>query len=118
MRSCKRSASCTLLLCLLPCLRSDVTVTVLDRPRHQELIRQIREAGARIALISDGDVAGAIMVRGHVLLPCDVAGALKGRSELQCDVTGVYMCGHALLLCDGCLVACENDAMWWVPCNL
>lgn len=33
---------------------------VLDRPRHKELIQEIRDAGARIRLISDGDVAGAI----------------------------------------------------------
>ncbi|MGL6237062.1 MAG: class II fructose-bisphosphatase [Segniliparus sp.] len=39
---------------------SDVTVVVLDRPRHQQLITEIRETGARIRLISDGDVAGAI----------------------------------------------------------
>jgi fructose-1,6-bisphosphatase II len=38
----------------------DVLVTVLDRPRHAELIQEIREAGARIKLIPDGDVAGAI----------------------------------------------------------
>lgn len=39
---------------------SEVTVCLLDRPRHQDLIDQIRETGARIRLISDGDVAGAI----------------------------------------------------------
>jgi fructose-1,6-bisphosphatase II len=39
----------------------DVTVIILDRPRHAELITQVREAGARIHLITDGDVAGAIM---------------------------------------------------------
>jgi fructose-1,6-bisphosphatase II len=39
---------------------SEVTVVVLDRPRHQELITQIRKAGARVRLITDGDVAGAI----------------------------------------------------------
>jgi len=39
----------------------DITVMVLDRPRHEELIKQIRETGARIRLITDGDVAGAIM---------------------------------------------------------
>jgi fructose-1,6-bisphosphatase II len=39
---------------------SDVTVCVLDRPRHTELMQQIRDTGARIRLISDGDVAGAI----------------------------------------------------------
>ncbi|WP_181311456.1 class II fructose-bisphosphatase [Nocardioides campestrisoli] len=39
----------------------DVTVVLLDRPRHQELAEEIRAAGARIKFISDGDVAGAIM---------------------------------------------------------
>lgn len=39
----------------------DVTVVVLDRPRHEELVREVRGAGARIRLIPDGDVAGAIM---------------------------------------------------------
>jgi fructose-1,6-bisphosphatase II len=39
----------------------DVTVCILDRPRHDELVRQVRGAGARIRFISDGDVAGAIM---------------------------------------------------------
>ncbi|MCH0563555.1 MULTISPECIES: class II fructose-bisphosphatase [unclassified Streptomyces] len=38
----------------------DVTVVILDRPRHEGLIREVREAGARIKLISDGDVAGSI----------------------------------------------------------
>ncbi len=39
---------------------SDITAIVLDRPRHADLIAEIRDAGARIRLISDGDVAGAI----------------------------------------------------------
>ena len=39
---------------------ADVTVCILDRPRHAQLISEVREAGARIRLISDGDVAGAI----------------------------------------------------------
>ncbi|MFH0412435.1 class II fructose-bisphosphatase [Corynebacterium sp. L4756] len=38
----------------------EVTVVVLDRPRHEKLIQEIREAGAKIRLIMDGDVAGAI----------------------------------------------------------
>ena len=38
----------------------DLCVVILDRPRHQDLIREVREAGARIKLIGDGDVAGAI----------------------------------------------------------
>ena len=39
---------------------ADLTVCILDRPRHQELMAEVRDAGARIRLISDGDVAGAI----------------------------------------------------------
>lgn len=39
----------------------DITVVVLDRPRHKELIRQIRETGARIKLILHGDVSAGIM---------------------------------------------------------
>ncbi len=38
----------------------DITVTVLDRPRHEQLIKEIRAAGARIKLITDGDVLGAL----------------------------------------------------------
>ena len=40
---------------------NDVTVIILQRPRHDELIREVREIGARIRLIPDGDVAGALM---------------------------------------------------------
>jgi len=43
------------------CSSSDVTVVILDRPRHERLIAEVREAGARIKLITDGDVAGSIM---------------------------------------------------------
>ncbi|HXE17238.1 MAG TPA: class II fructose-bisphosphatase [Stellaceae bacterium] len=39
---------------------ADLLVCILDRPRHTELIAKVREAGARINLISDGDVAGVI----------------------------------------------------------
>ncbi|MGV7750586.1 fructose-bisphosphatase class II, partial [Mycobacterium kansasii] len=39
---------------------TDVTLTVLDRPRHEQLIADIRATGAIVRLISDGDVAGAI----------------------------------------------------------
>jgi fructose-1,6-bisphosphatase II / sedoheptulose-1,7-bisphosphatase len=38
----------------------DLVVLVLDRPRHQEIIAAVRQAGARIRLITDGDVAGVI----------------------------------------------------------
>jgi fructose-1,6-bisphosphatase II len=39
----------------------DVTVVLLDRPRHEKLVEEIRATGARIKFITDGDVAGAIM---------------------------------------------------------
>jgi fructose-1,6-bisphosphatase II len=39
----------------------DLTVMILDRPRHEKLIAEVRKAGARIRLITDGDVAGALM---------------------------------------------------------
>ena len=39
---------------------SDLVACILDRPRHAELIAKVREAGARIKLISDGDVSGVI----------------------------------------------------------
>ena len=39
---------------------SDITVIILDRPRHEELIAEVRSTGARIKLISDGDVSAAI----------------------------------------------------------
>ena len=39
---------------------SALTVVILDRPRHEQIVKEIREAGARIKFIPDGDVAGAI----------------------------------------------------------
>lgn len=42
------------------CATSGLTVCVLDRPRHEGLIAEIRETGARIRLISDGDISGVL----------------------------------------------------------
>ncbi len=42
------------------CRASDITVCVLDRPRHEDMIAELRETGAAIRLITDGDVAGVI----------------------------------------------------------
>ena len=44
----------------LQCYVEDLTVVVLDRPRHERLIKEIREAGAKLRLIGDGDLSAAI----------------------------------------------------------
>ena len=42
-----------------------LTVCILDRPRHDDLVEQVRRAGARIKFVVDGDVAGAVMAARH-----------------------------------------------------
>ena len=59
---------------------SDVTVLVLDRPRHKEIIQECRQAGARIRLISDGDVGGAIEV-AKAGTPVDMLVGIGGTPE-------------------------------------
>jgi fructose-1,6-bisphosphatase II len=59
----------------------DLTVAVLDRPRHQDMIRQIREAGARIRLITDGDVAAAIQAAMEDFRGIDVMMGIGGAPE-------------------------------------
>lgn len=59
----------------------EVTVTILDRDRHEGIIREIREAGARVFLITDGDVAGAIVAaapRTEVDLLMGIGGTPEG----------------------------------------
>ncbi|MGZ4154825.1 MAG: class II fructose-bisphosphatase, partial [Actinomycetota bacterium] len=69
----------------------EVGVVVLDRPRHKELIQRIREVGARVFLITDGDVAGAIAAarteRSGVDLLLGIGGTpegVVGASALKC----------------------------------
>ena len=59
----------------------DIAVVTLDRPRHAELIRQIRETGARIRLISDGDVFAAIMASMEDFTGIDVLLGIGGAPE-------------------------------------
>src|ERR1700712_4523127 len=40
--------------------RADITVCILDRPRHNAIVQAVRDAGSRVRLIGDGDVAGAV----------------------------------------------------------
>jgi fructose-1,6-bisphosphatase II len=59
----------------------DVMVITLDRPRHQEMIETIREAGARVRLISDGDVSAALLAvseRSTVDLLWGIGGTPEG----------------------------------------
>jgi fructose-1,6-bisphosphatase II / sedoheptulose-1,7-bisphosphatase len=44
------------------CAISDLTATILNRPRHQELIAKVRELGAKVKLITDGDIAAIIAI--------------------------------------------------------
>jgi fructose-1,6-bisphosphatase II len=69
----------------------EIAVVVLDRPRHDELIRRVREVGARVFLIADGDVAGAIAAarteRSGIDLLIGVGGTPEGvigASALKC----------------------------------
>jgi len=59
---------------------SDVTVCILDRSRHTELVDQVRHAGARIRFLSDGDIAGAISA-ARELSDVDVLMGIGGTPE-------------------------------------
>ncbi len=81
----------------MKCYVEDLTVVILDRPRHAELIRSVREVGARIKLIQDGDVSAAIAT-GFPDTGVDVLMGIGGAAEgvlaaaaLQClggDIQG------------------------------
>jgi fructose-1,6-bisphosphatase II len=58
----------------------DVTVVVLDRPRHQDLIQQIRDAGARIRKIAHGEVLAGLMTAGDSA-PIDLLMGIGGAPE-------------------------------------
>ncbi len=59
----------------------DLTVVILERPRHQEIIRQIREVGARIRLITDGDVSAVIQAAMEDYRGVDVLLGIGGAPE-------------------------------------
>ncbi|MDB6181892.1 class II fructose-bisphosphatase [Paracoccus fistulariae] len=73
------------------CKDSDITVCILERPRHEEMIAEVRETGAAIRLITDGDVAGVIHTAEAELTGIDMymgsGGAPEGvlaASALKC----------------------------------
>ncbi|MCH9051281.1 MAG: class II fructose-bisphosphatase [Proteobacteria bacterium] len=79
---------------------ANIVVCILDRPRHAELIAKVREAGARITLISDGDVSGVIATSqpdSGVDIYVGIGGAPEGvlaAAALQC--IGGFMQGRLL----------------------
>src|ERR1700753_773627 len=77
------------------CSPHDVTVVMLDRPRHEDLIRQVREAGARIKLITDGDVAGAIMA-ARAGTGVDLMLGVGGTPEGIIDGSALEVLGRAI----------------------
>ncbi|MDX6650072.1 MAG: fructose,6-bisphosphatase, partial [Solirubrobacteraceae bacterium] len=66
----------------------DVMVVVLDRDRHQDGIREIREAGARVRLITDGDVAAALMAVSPET-PVDLLWGIGGTPEGVLAAAGI-----------------------------
>jgi len=73
----------------------DLTVVVLDRERHEDLLGEIRETGARIRLITDGDVAGAIMA-AHDISPIDVLMGVGGTPEAVIAACAIKCIGGAM----------------------
>jgi len=54
----------------------DLVVCILDRERHKDLIAEVRAAGARIRLISDGDVFGAVATRSKALASTSISASV------------------------------------------
>ncbi|MDD5038960.1 MAG: class II fructose-bisphosphatase [Dehalococcoidales bacterium] len=74
---------------------SDLTVVVLDRPRHEQLLSDIRSAGARVKLISDGDVSASI----EAVLPergTDVLMGIGGTPEGVLSAAAIHCIGGGI----------------------
>jgi fructose-1,6-bisphosphatase II len=74
----------------------DVMVVVLDRPRHEEGIKAIREAGARARLITDGDVSAALMAVDDST-PVDLLWGIGGTPEGVLAASGIKSIGGELV---------------------
>jgi fructose-1,6-bisphosphatase II len=75
----------------------DVTVTILDRPRHKEIIDEVRAAGARIRLIMDGDVAAAIQAAMEDYKAVDVYMGIGGAPEAVLAAAALKCVGGQML---------------------
>jgi len=74
----------------------DVIVVMLDRPRHEDAIREVREAGARIRLISDGDVSAALLAVSE-RSPVDLLWGIGGTPEGVLSAAALKSMGGELL---------------------
>ncbi len=74
----------------------DVTVVVLDRPRHQDGIAAIRAAGARVRLISDGDVSAALLA-ASIRSPVDLLWGVGGTPEGVISAAAIKSFGGGLV---------------------
>jgi fructose-1,6-bisphosphatase II len=74
----------------------DVMVIMLDRPRHEEAMKQIREAGARTRLITDGDVA-AVLLACSERSPVDLLWGIGGTPEGVISAAAVKCMGGHLI---------------------
>ena len=73
----------------------DVMVVMLDRPRHEQAIREIRAAGARIRLIIDGDVSAALLAVTETA-PVDLLWGIGGTPEGVISAAAIKCVGGAL----------------------
>jgi fructose-1,6-bisphosphatase II len=74
----------------------DVIVVMLDRPRHEEAIKQVRDAGARIRLITDGDVSAALLAVSE-RSPVDLLWGIGGTPEGVLSAAALKSMGGQLL---------------------
>ncbi len=74
----------------------DVTAIVLDRPRHEAGIEAIRAAGARVRLIADGDVSGALLASSH-RAPVELLWGIGGTPEGVISACAVKCMGGGLV---------------------
>lgn len=79
------------------CSVSDLNVAVLDRARHARLIQQIRDAGAKISLIADGDIAAAMLTTSSIDMYIGIGGAPEGVLAAAALLTlGGQICGRLI----------------------
>jgi fructose-1,6-bisphosphatase II len=74
----------------------DVMVVVLDRPRHEERIKEIRDAGARVRLILDGDVSAALLAVSENS-PVDLLWGIGGTPEGVISAAAIKCIGGQML---------------------